>query len=124
MKNINIINEEILNMEQLDNISGGTVDEFNEIYSTMEKKMGVVGDISNGIRKIGGAIPVAGQIGTVAWNNAGSRIAERILKDSFGIKANISIGWGGTGFRESDNYYSKDGKNLTHGQVLDLIKAA
>ena len=119
-----ILKEEMMNMEQLDNISGGTVDEFNAIYSEMEKKMGVVGDISNGIRKIGGAIPVAGQVGTAAWNNIGSRIAERILKDSFGIKANISIGWGGMGFRESDNYYSKDGKRLTHGQVLDIIKAA
>ena len=119
-----ILKEEMMNMEQLDNISGGTVDEFNAIYSEMEKKMGVVGDISNGIRKIGGAIPVAGQVGTAAWNNVGSRIAERILKDSFGIKANISIGWGGTGVRESDNYYSKDGKRLTHGQVLDIIKAA
>ena len=119
-----ILKEEMMNMEQLDNISGGTVDEFNAIYSEMEKKMGVVVDISNGIRKIGGAIPVAGQVGTAAWNNVGSRIAERILKDSFGIKANISIGWGGTGFRESDNYYSKDGKRLTHGQVLDIIKAA
>ena len=114
---------EILNDAQLDQISGGTVAQFEEIYSALEKQAGVAGDISNGLRKILDAIP-GGDIGTAVWRNAAAPLAEKALKDCYGIDAYISIGWLGTGFRESGNRYSKDGKSLTHAQVLDIINAA
>ena len=48
---------------------------------------------------------------------------EKALKDCYGIDAYISIGWLGTGFRESGNRYSKDGKSLSHSEVLNIIAA-
>ena len=118
-----IFTNEILNDAQLDQTSGGTVAEFEDIYSALEKQAGVAGNISNGLRTILNLIP-GGDIGTAVWRNAAAPIAEKALKDCYGIDAYISIGWVGTGFRESGNRYSKDGKSLTHAQVLDIINAA
>ena len=117
-----ILTNEILNDAELENISGGTVAQFEEIYSALEKQAGVAGDISNGLRKILSLIP-GGDIGTAVWRNAAAPIAEKALKDCYGIDAYISIGWLGTGFRESGNRYSKGGKSLTHAEVLDIIAA-
>ena len=64
-----------------------------------------------------------GDIGTAAWRNVAAPLAEKALKDCYGIDANISIGWFGTGFRESGNSYSKGGHGLSHQQVLDIIAA-
>ena len=117
-----ILTNEILNDAELENISGGTVAQFEEIYSALEKQAGVAGDISNGLRKILSLIP-GGDIGTAVWRNAAAPIAEKALKDCYGIDAYISIGWLGTGFRESGNRYSKDGKSLSHAEVLNIIAA-
>ena len=114
---------EALTMEALENVNGGTVAEFNDIWNALEKQAGVAGDISNGLRKILDLLP-GGDVGSAAWRMAAAPLAEKMLKDCYGIKSNISIGWVGTGFRESHNSYSKNGKGLSHQQVLDIINAA
>jgi hypothetical protein len=119
-----INNEEMLNIEELDKVSGGTVDQFNEIYSAIEKQAGVAGDISNAVRGIVKEIPAVGAAGTSIWRNAAAPMAELVLKKEYGIDAKISIGWVGTGFRESDNQYSRNGKSLTHQEVLGIMNAA
>ena len=114
---------EALTMEALENVNGGTVKEFTEVYAALEKKAGTVGAISEGLRTILDHIP-GGKIGKSLWNNGGVRIAEKLLKDCFGINSNMSIGVLGSGCRESGNIYSKDGKGLSHQQVLNIINAA
>ena len=123
MTNTKIFAEEILADEQLERVSGGTVAEFTEIYAALEKKAGAVGAVSEGLRTILDHIP-GGKIGKSLWNNGGVRIAETLLKDCFGINSNMSIGWVGTGYRESGNIYSKNGKGLSHQEVLNIINAA
>lgn len=114
---------EMMSSEQLDNISGGTVEQFTDIWNALEKQAGTLGDIEGGLRKILDSIP-GGQIGTAAWRNVAAPMAELALKKCYGVDSNISIGWLGTGFRESGNTYSKGGNSLTHQQVLDIINAA
>ena len=109
--------------EQLENISGGNVEQFTDIWNALEKKAGTLGEIDNGLRKILDMLP-GGKIGTAAWRNVAAPLAEKALKDCYGIDSNISIGWLGSGFRESGNSYSKGGNSLNHQQVLDIIKAA
>lgn len=117
-----IFTNEILLDAQLDQISGGTIAEHDELWNALEKQAGIAGDINNGLRTILNAIP-GGKIGTAAWRTAAAPLMEKALKDCYGIDSYISIGWLGTGFRESGNRYSKDGKSLTHAQVLDIIAA-
>ena len=123
MTNEKIFANEILSEEQLDNINGATVAEFTEIYAALEKQAGVVGTVSEGLRTVLNHLP-GGKIGTSAWNNVAAPLAEKALKDCYGIDSNMSIGWLGSGFRESGNQYSKNGNGLSHQQVLDIIKAA
>lgn len=123
MTNEKIFANEMMSEEQLNNISGGTVAEFNDIWNALEKKAGTLGDIDNGLRKILDNIP-GGKIGTAVWRNAAAPMAELALKKCYGIDSNISIGWLGFGINESGNTYSKGGNSLTHQQVLDIINAA
>lgn len=117
-----INNEEMMSYDELDQIAGGTVAEFNEIWSALEKKAGTVGAVSEGLRKVLDMMP-GGNVGSAAWRNVAAPLAEKALKDVFGINSYISIGWLGTGFRESGNTYSKNGKGLSHNQVLQIIGA-
>ena len=123
MTNEKIFANEILSEEQLDNISGGTTAEFDKIWDALEKKAGTLGDIDNGLRTVLDHLP-GGKIGTAAWRNVTAPLAEVALKKCYGIDSNISIGWVGTGFRESGNTYSKNGSAMSHQQVLDTINAA
>ena len=123
MTNERIINSvEIMDLDQLDNVAGGTVAEFTDIWAAIEKKAGTIGSVDEGLRKILDMLP-GGNIGTAAWRNVAAPLAEKALKDCFGINANISIGWLGTGFRESGNTYSKGVQGLSHSQVLKIINA-
>ena len=49
---------------------------------------------------------------------------ESFLKNDFKINSNISVGWGGTGFRESGNSYSDKftGATLSHEEVVQRVK--
>ena len=108
MTNEIITNKEILSMEQLDSVNGGTVAEFTD---------------DSALRTILDHLP-GGKIGTAAWRNAAAPLAEKALKDCYGIDAYISIGWGGSDFRSSGNTYSKNGKGLSHQEVLNIINNA
>lgn len=44
------------------------------------------------------------------------------LKKHYGIDADLSSGFLCTGIGSSDNTYSRDGKSLTHQQVINIIK--
>ena len=48
---------------------------------------------------------------------------ENVLNKDLGIKSNISVGWGGSGFREVGNSYSEiaTGKALSHAEVVKRI---
>ena len=118
-----IFTNEILSEEQLDNISGGTVAQFTDIWNALEKQAGVLGEIDNGLRTILDKLP-GGDIGTAAWRNGAAPLAELALKKCYGIDSYVSIGWLGTGFRESGNTYSKNGQGLSHQQVLNIINGA
>lgn len=122
MTNKMILSNEVLSEVELERISGGTVAEFNDIWSALEKKAGLAGSVSEGLRKILEMVP-GGAIGTAAWRNAAAPLAEKALKECFGINSYISIGWLGTGFRESADTYSRNGQGLSHKQVLDIINS-
>ena len=118
-----ITNKEILNMEQLDSVNGGTVAEFTDIWSALEKQAGALGTVDSALRTILDHLP-GGKIGTAAWRNVAAPLAEKALKECYGIDAYISIGWGGSDFRSSGNTYSKNGKGLSHQEVLNIINNA
>ena len=123
MTNERIINSvEMMSFDEFDNVAGGTVAEFNDIWAALEKQAGTLGSVSSGLRTILDMLP-GGAVGTAAWRNVAAPLAEKALKDCYGIDSNISIGWLGTGFRESGNSYSKGGQSLSHQQVLDIINA-
>ena len=123
MTNEKIFANEIMSEEQLDNISGGTVTEFTEIYAALEKQAGVAGKVSEGLRKVLDHLP-GGKIGEAAWRNAAAPLAEKALKECYGVNADMSIGFVGTGIGESGNKYSRNGQALTHQEVLGIINAA
>ena len=118
-----IFTNEILSDAQLDNISGGTIAQFKEIWEALEKLAGVMGKVDNTLGKILDMLP-GGKIGTAAWRNIAAPLAETALKKCYGIDANISIGFVGTGGGESDNTYKKNGQAISHQEVLNIINAA
>ena len=97
--------------------------ELTDIWKAFEKQTGTLGDVHNGLRTILDKLP-GGDIGTAVWRNGAAPLAELALKKCYGIDSYISIGWLGSGFRESGNTYSKDGKALSHQQVLNIINGA
>ena len=105
-------NYRTIEMEELEIVSGGTVTELDELISVIEGN-GVFGDICG---KIGGHLP--GTNGLVA------ALIKEVLEDSLGIRANISLGFGGTGLGSDPNTYLdiKTGKRLTHAEVINIIR--
>lgn len=118
MKNIN--NAEMLNMEQLDNVSGGTRDELYELIGGLEKAVKVPGITSTMISVLN-KIPIFGTGSVSIGNNAIAPLVESILKKSYGIESTIRIGVLGSGWGEKGNTYSDNFGSLTHQQVLGII---
>ena len=118
MKNIN--NAEMLNMEQLDNVSGGTRDELYELIGGLEKAVKVPGITSTMISVLN-KIPIFGTGSVSIGNNAVAPLVEYILKKSYGIESTIRIGVLGSGWGEKGNTYSDNFGSLTHQQVLGII---
>ena len=105
-------NVKTLEMEELEIISGGTVTEFDELVTVF------MGNncFSNLFGMIGGHVPGA---------NCGiAALLEECLEENLGIKADISLGFAGTGIGSDPNtYFDKaTGQPLTHQQVLDRIR--
>ena len=123
MTNEKIFTNEIISDTELDNISGGTVAQFNDIWEALEKQDGAMGKVDNTLGKILDMLP-GGKIGKAAWRNIAAPLAETALKKCYGIDANISIGFVGTGGGESGNSYKKNGQSISHQDVLNIINAA
>ena len=100
-----------LEMEKLEIVSGGTVTELDELISAIEGN-GFLGDFCG---KLGGHLPCA--------NGLVAALIKEVLEDSLGIRANISLGFGGTGLGSDPNTYLdlKTGKSLTHAEVISRI---
>ena len=107
---ININNEEMLSMEELDAVAGGTVKEFDEIIRAFGKY-----DIVKEFGGIAAHIPGA--------NKCTVEFVESVLKE-IGINADISIGFLGFGIGSDPNKYSAvgSGRPMTHSEVLSRIK--
>lgn len=102
-----------IDLEELEIVSGGTVGEFDELIKAFmnipmyESLFGLVG----------GHVPGA--------NNGLAALMENVLEDSFGIEADIDLGFAGTGICSDPNTYVEisTGKSLTHAEVLKRIRA-
>lgn len=109
-----------LNFDELNQVAGGTVKEYEEIIDAIGSGTFVNSYLRTVIKMLG---PV-GLVGKSAAYAATAKPMEKALKHDFGIDAYISVGWGGTGFCSTHNTYSKDGKSLSHQEVLDILRAA
>ena len=106
-----ILKDEILKDEQLDQVAGGTVREYEEICSSMANN-----PILKGILETGSHVPISNQVDKV--------LVEDILKVEMGIKADISLGFLGTGLGSKSNTYKdlrNGGRSMTHAQVINRI---
>lgn len=112
-KEIRINNAELLNEEQLDKVAGGTVAQLHELLDA------VAGN-SDVLKFLTGATELSTTIFPVA-NIPLAYAMENQLK-KLGIDSNISVGWLGTGVRESGNTYSRNGQGMSHEEVVQFIK--
>ena len=108
---ININNEEIMSMEQLDSVAGGTVDEFDELVSAFAKYPA--------LKHVAGlAVHIPGA------NELTTDLVQRALYQ-IGIEAEIDLGLCGTGIMSKPNKYTSvaTGQSLSHKEVLSRIKS-
>lgn len=109
-----------LNMDELDQVSGGTVIEFIQLCEAIAPKKIKGSDISelmaSAFDKCKSGMPII---------NEGLRTdVVKLLKQQFGIDAAISLGFAGTGIDSRHNTYRDviTRKPLTHDQVLNRIR--
>ena len=105
-------NYRTIEMEELEIVSGGTVTEFDELITAIEGN-GVFGDICGAI---GGHVPGA--------NNIVAAVVKNALEYILDIRAEISLGFAGTGIGSDPNIYIdlKTGKMISHAEVIDRIR--
>ncbi len=104
---------EVLEFEELSNVSGGTVNEYAELLAALS--------INPKLQKWGKfAAHLPG--GNLVALNASDGI-KGILK-GIDIKADISVGLGGTGLFSSNNKYTRisTGESMTHAEVIAEMK--
>ncbi len=101
-----------LDLEAMENVTGGTVGEFSDLVSALAH---------NGVLKKFGKISAHLPIG----NEKSAEIVEGILKQN-GIDAHIDLGWHGTGIGSEKNTYTNKhtGKSMSHEEVLNYIKTS
>ena len=92
-----------LHDDELNNVVGGTVTEFAELYSAL---------------KPSGNSAIAH---LPAFNSKAAKEVTQKLA-AYGIKANIDLGLLGTGTASEANRYTIDGKPASHQDVLNRIK--
>ena len=97
-----------LSKNELTKVAGGTLKETKELMNALSKDGVNTVFISNIQIGISAFLPTI----------------EKALKEGYNIDADLSVGWGGTGFRETQNKYSINGKNISHQDVIAMIKAA
>ena len=104
---------EMMTMEQLDNVAGGTIAELKELVGALQSN-----SVARGLGKAYSHIP-----------GVSEAIKYGVARDLFnmGIESDISVGFCGTGAWSKNNKYwdiSNGGfKPMTHAQVLERIKA-
>ena len=103
MTNLTALNR--INDIELDNVVGGTVGELDGLVSACAK---------NPVLK---ALSGAGS--HVPWANKGVAKLVTLQLDNIGIKADIDLGWGGTGINSKHNTYieKSTGKSLSQIEV-------
>lgn len=106
----------ILDMDNLDNVAGGTVKEYSEICSAITNNSFLAA-----IMGVGGRVPIL--------NLHTSKYVAKILLEKFNIKAKFSTGFAGTGRGEGRNSYWDMGNIqggrpafMTHEAVLQRIE--
>lgn len=114
---------EKLNKGELTKVAGGTVAETIEIMDAVASNHKALDGLPSALCSILDIIGPAGMAGKSAVIGATAKPLENALKADLGIDAYISVGWLGTGYRSTHNRYSKDGKGLSHQEVLDMIRA-
>ena len=104
-------NFKTLEMEELEVVSGGTVTELDELIKAFMGNS-YFGDLSG---LFGGHVPGA--------NYAIAALLEESLESNLGIKADISLGFAGTGIGSDPNKYieKSTGRRLSHSEVLQRI---
>ena len=93
--------------EELEKVAGGDVREMRDLVMEMAKN-----PVVKGIGVMGSHIPLG--------NIPASYEIEKVLEDSYGIEAHISVGIGGTGILSGKNTYKNmvTGEEMTHKQVM------
>ena len=112
MKDKKIFEEEMLSDEDLDNVAGGTYDECYEI-----------------VMAVGKVVEHNGLTGKFMWYLDGNPETADYLKKTYNIDAELSgyLAPGAGGGYSIDgvaNIYKINGKQISHQQVLDIIKAS
>ncbi len=99
-----------LTLEEQEKASGGTVSECVELQQAYVDNKAV-----DGLIEVGSRVPLV--------DIAGASELKSALSDE-GINADLSVGFLGTGIGSSPNkYYRKDnGQELTHQEVLNILK--
>ena len=110
MTNTKIFAEEILLDEEMENVSGGTVGELEDLTKAIVRNPTL-----KFLGKAGAHVPGANRISADA--------VETLLKDQLNIDADISLGLFGTGAASAKNTYRDmtTGKYITQAEVLDRI---
>lgn len=106
-----------INDFELNQVVGGTLKEFRELFNVYENKDTVKKMVAE-LTGPGSYIPYEDR------NILFARVVEKALKQDFNIDSYISVGFCGTGFNSISNTYSLNGKTLSHQEVLNIIKAA
>lgn len=117
MTNVKSLNR--MNDFELNNVSGGTLTEVNQLADAFAKKGGILGKI---VAEVHGALGdksgLAGPLNIALREAVGKGLTE------LGISHDLSVGVLGTGFMSSANKYSYGGKSISHANVLKMIDAA
>ena len=112
MMTMNITNNEILNEEQLEYVNGGTVAQLNELVTA------IAGN-SDALKFLTGMTEISTKIFPVGNIPLAYAMEDQLKK--LGISSNISVGWLGTGARESGNTYSMNDQGMSHDEVVQFI---
>ena len=98
-----------LKAKELEQVNGGTVEELADIMSAFSS--------GNEIARNSAYVP--------GVNAAAAYEMRRQLKNDYGIKADISIGIGGTDYCSDPNEYTEiaTGRSMSHIEVLSVIQA-
>ena len=101
-----------IELKDLETVAGGTVGELEELIEAYMK--------NPYLSKAGGL--VCGHIPGV--NNGMACAVEYRLEKTFGIEADIDLGFAGTGIGSEPNKYIDiaTGKSMTHAEVIERIK--